>query len=438
MIFPKLNAVKKNSYKKTVNGFIPREVYIPLSQDFEIDGKCLVKPGDHVEEGQVLAEYKDEKSIFPHFEYSSIPGIVEQVLLNPSPSGKKIETVKIRLQGSFKYLGKKRPETDPRTIAQAEIIKIIAEKGILNTFVTDKPEYLAENLEEVRGHKNRLLIVRLFDDDPSRMIDGILSNLYQDRINEGIRILIKAIDADGVILITDNNFEKPEIFNPFDVPTFFLKLNSRDYPSTYKKNICTAIKRKAKQQPFSRITKYDLFVDATTVLEMQDCVKFNTPVTSRFVHVNGDCIPASGILKVAVGTTFRMLAEQCGGFVKSPEGIIVNGMISGVSSGTLDAPVTKYVKSVTFIPKMQCPDQRQTVCIRCGNCRRACPAKLSPDIIYRYIRNGMFASEDYLASAEFCSDCGLCNSVCPSRLPLSQRIYEFAKSKKLKGTENEK
>ena len=154
--------------------------------------------------------------------------------------------------------------------------------------------------------------------------------------------------------------------------------------------------------------------------------------------MNGDCIPASGILKVAVGTTFRMLAEQCGGFVKSPEGIIVNGMISGVSSGTLDAPVTKYVKSVTFIPKMQCPDQRQTVCIRCGNCRRACPAKLSPDIIYRYIRNGMIASEDYLASAEFCSDCGLCNSVCPSRLPLSQRIYEFAKSKKLKGTENEK
>ena len=211
MIFPKLNAVKKNSYKKTVNGFIPREVYIPLSQDFEIDGKCLVKPGDHVEEGQILAEYKDEKSIFPHFEYSSIPGIVEQVLLNPSPSGKKIETVKIRLQGSFKYLGKKRPETDPRTLDQAEIIKIIAEKGILNTFVTDKPEYLAENLEEVRGHKNRLLIVRLFDDDPSRMIDGILSNLYQDRINEGIRILIKAIDADGVILITDNNLDRKSV-----------------------------------------------------------------------------------------------------------------------------------------------------------------------------------------------------------------------------------
>lgn len=438
MIFPKLNAVKKNSYKITVNGFIPKEVYIPLNQDSEIDGKCLVQTGEHVEEGQILAEYKDKKSVFPHYVYSSIPGIVEQVLLNPSPSGKNIETVKIRLQGSFKYLGKKRREIDARTLTQTEIINDIAKKGILNTFVTDKPEYLAENLEEVRKHKNRLVIVRLFDDDPSRMIDGILSNLYQDKINEGIRILIKAVDADGIVVVTDNNFEKPEIFNPFDIPTFFLKLNSRDYPATYKKNLCSEIKRKAKLQPFNRITKYDLFVDATTILETQNCVKFDTPVISRFVHVTGDCIPASGILRVPVGTTFRMLAEQCGGFLKNPEGIIVNGMISGVSAGTLDAPVTKYVKSVTFIPKIQCPDQRQTVCIRCGNCRRVCPSKLSPDIIYRYIRNGMIASADYLDSADYCSDCGLCNSVCPARLPLSQRIYEFAQSKKKKGTDYEK
>lgn len=438
MIFPKLNAIKKNSYKKTVNGFIPKEVYIPLNQDSEIDGKCLVKPGEHVEEGQLLAKYEDKECLFPHLVYSSVPGTVEEILLNPSPCGKNIETVKIRLQGSFKYLGKKNPETDVKNLTQSEIILDIAKKGILNTFVTDRPEYLAENLEKIRSHKNRLVIVRLFDDDPSRMIDGILSNLYQDKINEGIRILIKALDADGVILVTDNNFEKPEIFNPFDIPTFFLKLNSRDYPSTYKKNICTEIRRKSKSQPFNKITKYDLFVDATTVLELQHCVKFNTPAISRFVHVNGACIPASGILKVPVGTTFRMLAEQCGGFLKNPEGIIVNGMISGVSAGTLDAPVTKYVKSVTFIPKMQCPDQRQTVCIRCGNCRRVCPNKLSPDIIYRYIRNGMNASADYLASADFCSDCGLCNSVCPSRLPLSQRIYEFAQAKKQKGTDDEK
>lgn len=432
MIFPKLTTVKKDSYKKTINGFIPKEVYIPLNQNLETDGKCLVSIGSHVEEGELLAEYKDEKSNFTHPVYSSIPGTVKDIVLHKTPTGKNIETVKILLNGSFKYIGKKLNEVNLKSFSPDGIINDVSKKGILNTFVTDKPEYLAENLLEVSKHKNRLVIVRLFDDDPSRMIDGILTNLYQDKINEGIRLLVKAIDADGVVMVTDNNFEKPEIFNPFDIPTFFLKLNSKVYPSSYKKNICTEIRKRAKQAPFNKITKYDLFVDSSTVLEMQQCLKYNTPVLTRYVHVSGDCIPSSGILRVPIGTTFRMLAEQCGGFIKNPCGIIVNGMISGVSAADLDAPVTKYVKSVTFIPKMQCPDQRQTVCVRCGNCRRICPESLSPDILYRSIRNGMTTSAYYLESADLCSDCGLCNSVCPARLPLSQRIYDFAKTKKEK------
>lgn len=428
MVFPKVHTVKKNSYKQTVNGFIPKSVFVPLNQDEEIDCKCLVKVGEHVEEGQILASYEG-KSEHPQVIYSPIPGTVEKFVLCTTPSGKKIETVKINLKGSFKYLGKKLKETDFKTMSPNGIIRDIAEKGILNTFVTNRPETLANELEKIKNHKNRLLIVRLFDDDPSRMVDGILTNLYQDRINEGIRILAKAIDAEGIVMVTDNNIEQAAIFNPFDIPTYFLKLNSRSFPSTYKKSVCNELRKKTKQLPFARITKHDLFVDSSTVLEVHNCVKYNIPVISRFVHVTGDCIPASGILKVPVGTTFRDLAEQCGGLLKRPAGIIVNGMISGVSAGTLDAPVTKYVKSVSFIPQMQCPDQRQSVCIRCGNCRRVCPNKLSPDIIYRHITGGMSTTADYIASTEFCSDCGLCNSVCPSRLPLAQKIYNFCENK---------
>lgn len=426
MIFPKVHTVKKNSYKETINGFIPRSVYIPLNQDLEIDGKCLVEKGSHVEEGQLLASYSDSNTNFEHKIYSSIPGTLEDIVLCQTPSGKTAETAKIKLQGSFKYIGKKLKETDIKSLTPNSIIKDIAEKGIFNTFNSNKPSYLADELSEVSKHKNRLLVVRLFDDDPSRMIDGILTNLYQDKINEGIRILVKALDADGIVMVTDNNFEKPDIFNPFDIPTFFLKLNSKSYPSTDKKNICSEVKKHTKQAPFNKISKQDLFIDSSTILEMQYCIKNNIPVLTKLVHVNGDCIPASGILRVCIGTTFRELAEQCGGFIKKPGAIIVNGMISGFSAGTLDAPVTKYVKSVSFIPKIQCPDQRQTICVRCGNCRLVCPNKLSPDIIYRHINGGLSATADYLASAAFCSDCGLCNSVCPSRLPLSQRIHEFA------------
>lgn len=437
MIFPKVHNIKKNSYKQSINGFIPKTVYIPLIEDSKTEVKCLVEKGQHVEEGQLLSSSKNKNDEFSHVVYSSVPGILEDIVLCQMPSGKTVESAKIKLQGSFKYLGKKSRTVDVKKLSPNAILRDIAGKGIFNTFVTGKPTYLAEDAAEVSKHKNRILVVRLFDDDPYRMIDGIISNLYQDKINEGIRILIKAIDADGIVMVTDNNFEKPEIFNPFDIPTFFIKFNSRDYPSTYKKNICKEIRKKAKQAPFSLITKNDLFVDSSTVLEMQYCLSNDIPVISRLVHVNGDCIPASGILKVPIGTTFKELAEQCGGFLRNPGGIIVNGMITGSSATSLDAPVTKYVKSVSFIPKSQCPDQRKTVCVRCGNCRNVCPNKLSPDIIYRHIAGGMPATADYKASASLCSDCGLCNAVCPSRLPLSQRIYEFALNRAEKEIKNE-
>ncbi len=433
MIFPKVHSVKKNSYKQTVNGFIPKTVFIPLDQDSEKDGKCLVEIGQPVEEGQLLSSRKNASDEFSHNVYSSVPGILEDIVLCKTPSGKTVESAKIKLKGSFKYLGKKQKNIDVKKLSPNAIIRDIAEKGVLNTFVTESPTYLAEDVADVSRHKNRILIVRLFDDDPYRMIDGILSNLYQDKINEGIRILIKALDADGIVVVTDNNFEKPDIFNPFDIPAFFLKFNVRAYSATYKKSICKEIKKRTKQAPFSKINKYDLFVDSTTILEMYDCLRRDAPVLSRLVHVSGDCIPASGILNVPVGTTFKELAEQCGGFLRNPGAIIVNGMITGYAAASLDVPVTKYVKSVSFIPKTQCPDQRQTVCIRCGNCRSVCPNRLSPDIIYRHIAGGMPAAADYKASAMLCFNCGLCNAVCPSRLPLSQRIHEFA----LKRTQKE-
>ena len=190
IVFPNAHTVKKNAYKQTVQGFIPGTVVVPLNQDSDVDCECLVKEGDKVEEGQLLASYETKKG-YPQLVYSPIPGIVEKIFLNPSPDGKIIQSVKIRLQGSFKYVGKKRKEIDFNDFTPNQLIKEIAKKGILNTFVTTKAVPLADEMEIIKNNKNRILVVRLFDADPSRMIDSILTNLYQKNIIEGIKIKIE-------------------------------------------------------------------------------------------------------------------------------------------------------------------------------------------------------------------------------------------------------
>ena len=92
------------------------------------------------------------------------------------------------------------------------------------------------------------------------------------------------------------------------------------------------------------------------------------------------------------------------------------------SPKSLDIPITKYVKSVEFLSKKNKNDEQIYSCINCGNCRFACPVKLSPDILYNHTVNFKLLKENFSASSLACIECGLCNTVCPARLPLCQTI----------------
>ena len=89
------------------------------------------------------------------------------------PDGKIGEVVKISLKGSFTFLGKILKKNDYKAYSPAQLTRMVAEYGLMNTFVSDKPEKLASQMEVAGRHSHRLLIVRLIDEDPSRLIDSV-------------------------------------------------------------------------------------------------------------------------------------------------------------------------------------------------------------------------------------------------------------------------
>lgn len=426
-VFPVNYGVKKNAYKKTVNGFLPSSVVIPLY--LEESGECepLVNPGDKVTEGQLIAVSKN-KSLKSNVNiFSPIPGTVQSIELTIMPRGKTVYGIRIKLQGTFSYLGKKIKPLDIKSFSPASVIKKISNYGIFNSFITNEPKVFSEQLEKARKNTNKLLIVRLFDEDPSRMADQLVTSLFIQQVFTGAELTALGMEADGIVFVGDKDFIESDLIkkHTFQIPVTVLQADSKKYPSTFIREICDNAKKVIKETPFDKINKHDVYTDSTTVFEVYRSLCFDKPVIDKYIHISGDCIPASGFIRVPLGTTIMNLAEHCGGFIKSPAAIIVNGMINGVAAVSLDAPVTKYIKSIRFLPSMQSPDQRQSVCVRCGNCRRVCPRQISPDIIFRHISGGLAASPEYLKSAALCVDCGLCNSVCPARLPLSQSIYNY-------------
>ncbi len=428
--FHNIHTLKKESYKTAISGFVPPYVMVPLKQEQGDECKAIVFEGDILKEGQLIAESLDSSNStgLKKYIYSPIPGKVLETELCTAPDGKIVRAMKIKLHGSFSFLGKRIKPRNLDIFSSSQLIREISEKGILNTFISDKPENLALQLENAAKNNNKILIVRLFDDDPSRLSDRLITSLYQEEVVKGSELIAKTMNAQGIVFICEESFIKSEKIKSIktNFPVLFVPLNPKKYPCSFKKLVVPIVKKMSMGNgSFCKISVKDVFIDSSTAFETYNHISKGMPVIERYVLVDGDCTVASGLIKVPIGTTIDSLAEHCGGFIKKPGAIIINGLVTGFSVGTLNVPITKYVKSVTFVTSLKTPDQRMSVCVRCGSCRRSCPIKLSPDIIYRHITGGLCAEKEYLESSLMCIDCGLCNAVCPARLPLSQRINDF-------------
>jgi Na+-translocating ferredoxin:NAD+ oxidoreductase subunit C len=422
-IIPVVYAQKRRLFKGAVNGFLPRIVTVPLVQEKGCRCRCLVKKGDIVREGEVIAvPDADFNSAYPAKIHSSVPGTVEDIVLCTGPDGRQEKAVKIKTGGSFSYLGRKQHAADWTSLSAGSLIKQFADRGVINTFNTVEPVSLASEIESKKNKKNRLLVVRMYDEDPSRVTDSKLSTLYTDDVHVGALITAHALGAAGIVFVCDAKSDLLRMASEDGIPVEVVKVNITEYPAGFQKEIRKCIKKNLNIPPFSSVSAEDLYTDASTMVDVCDVVKYGIPVVEKFVYVSGDCVPASGLLKVRLGTSMRFLAQQCGGFTQLPAAVIVNGLMRGCSAGSLDAPVAKYVKSVSFLPQSKVLDQRQYSCIQCGLCRTVCPRKLTPDVLYRHASGGMEAGEEYVRSAKLCSCCGLCNFVCPARLPISQAV----------------
>ena len=421
---PIVSSVVKD-YKDSQKAFLPRFVSIPLAQEAGSNFKSLVKVGDKVSEGEVIAETElaPGKKSYIH---SSVPGTVVAIEPIEAPDGRQEFCIKIRFGGAFSFLGKKHEEKTASVLSSSEITSKLINLGVLNTFKTAIPENLGHQIEKMLEDKKKPenVIVRLFDEDPYRVTDSLVSKFYFDEIVKGARILAKSINSKGIIFAIDQKFADKEIFKKEEYKDIrALEMNIRRYPCGTPREIVSAFVRgPLKRTSVFCINKKDIFVDASTAYEVYKAAGLSIPSVDRLVHFSGDCLNASCLLDVKLGITLRDIVSQLGGFVKEPAHIIINGKLCGISVQSLDIPVTKYLKSVEFLSKKHRTDEQVYSCINCGNCRFACPVKLSPDILYNHTVNYKLLNEKFMASSLACIECGLCNTVCPARLPLCQTI----------------
>ena len=412
-------------FPESIRAFLPQYAIVPFTQMKGESYHCAVQENQTVTEGQIIALPNSNTGGGATI-HSPVPGKVTEIITCSLPDGKMSQAVRIHVSGSFTYLGKKQNQTNWKQYSADEIQRLFSDRGVVNTF--DETEPLAAQIIDSRKLKHRILVVRLFDEDPSRMTDSFVSVHNENAVLEGARIIAKSMGAECIVFAVPKkslfDFSSLTFDGSKDILSVTVSIDTAKYPSGFKVNIMQAIEHdlKGTAPVFEKVSRKNLCIDSETALSAYEAIVLGIPVLERYVHVTGSCLRSAGMFKVRIGTTIESLAKQCGGFKMPPAKIIINGLITGFAVSRLNTPITKQVKSVMFVPGEELSDQQLSPCIRCGKCRAICPEGIFPDLVFRHQTGGKPVGDDLVKTAELCSECCLCNSVCPARLPLCQTI----------------
>ena len=415
---------KRFSKDQPVKPLLPKgDMVYPLSQHIGAPANPVVKKGDHVLKGQMIA---DAGGFVSAPIYSSVSGTVKGLEQRFNPVGTKVECIVIENDGEYNEV-----EYDPvkplDEMSREEILDMIARAGIVGMggagFPTrvklspkepDKIDYIIANCAECEPYITA---------DYRRMLENT------EELVSGMRIVLSLFpNAKGIFAVEDNKKDCIEKLNHAvaDEPRMDVKALMTKYPQGAERQLIYAVTKRAINSSMLPADAGCIVDNVETLIGIHTAVAAGKPLTERVVTVSGDAVEAPGNFRVLLGTNHRELIETAGGFKTEPEKLISGGPMMGFAMVTLDAPVTKTSSSILAFQEDEVSKNPETACINCGRCVEACPSRIIPSRLADYARR--HDEESFVAMNGLeCVECGSCSYVCPAKRQLKQAIGAMRK-----------
>jgi len=402
----------------------PKEVILPLSQHIGMPSKALVKPGDRVERGDVIAEAAGFISSTVH---ATAAGTVKSIELWPHPSGQMIPSIRIAVDPNSSQMRRNRIVPRWQDVKDEDLSKEIAKAGIVGLGGAAFPSHV--KLCPPKDQPIELLIINGSECEPYLTSDHRVMLEQPEMVYEGIRIELKALGITRCVIGIENN--KPDAIEvmrnakPADLDATIQPLTVK-YPQGAEKMLIKAIM--GREVPSGALPSAigAMVQNVATAANVAAVFQSGHPLIERIMTVSGRGIRKPGNWKIPFGTKLRDVIEHCGGLTDDVAEILFGGPMMGQAISDLDVPVLKGTGGILVLSKDECKRQDIMPCIRCGKCLEACPIFLNPQWMKELAKAERY--EELVAEAHLndCMLCGCCSFVCPSNIPLSQY---FAMSK---------
>jgi len=400
---------------------------IPLQQHIGVISQPIVKTGDRVLKGQMLAKPGDMISAAVH---SPVSGTVSDIREHEVPHVSGLSDLCVIIENDFKdeWVARRPLADEYNNSTSSDLRKIVADAGIVGLGGAVFPSSVKQTEMNIRT-----LILNGVECEPYITCDDALMREYAEQVISGADIIGHIIKARNCIIAIEDN--KPQAIAAMqqaideDGTGFFqIKIIPTIYPSGGEKQLIKIITDE--EVPVNRYPA-ELGVlchNVATAYAVHRAVYFDEPLISRITTVTGHGVASPQNIEVLIGTLMSACIEHCGGYTEDSDELIMGGPMMGFALQSDELPVVKATNCllVTASEENPKPKQHHMPCIRCGKCVDVCPVRLLPQQLYWYAssQNVDRLNEHHLFD---CIECGCCAYVCPSDIPLVQ-YYRYAKT----------
>ncbi len=397
----------------------PDEVVLPLRQHTGKPARAIVKPGDDVERGDLIAEPQGWVSSPVH---ASASGTVSEIALFPHPDGSYQDAVRIAVEPYSAQIPRPRLVPDWQGLTRKQLIEAIRHAGLVGLGGAAFPTHV--KLSPPEDKSIDLLIVNGCECEPYLTTDHRTMVEYPDRLLLGVRIMMKCLGVDRAAIGIERN--KPDAVEaiqarlPDDLDVTVYPLSVK-YPQGAEKMLIEALTQREVPSGGLPMDVGVVVQNAASVATIAEVFETGLPLVERIVTVTGLGVRRPSNVIVPVGTKLEYLIEACGGMTDDAREIVFGGPMMGASQANLDTPLLKGTTGVIVLAERECKPQRTYPCISCGHCLDACPVFLNPQLLGHLAAAGRY-DEMELEHLQDCMLCGCCSYVCPSNIPLSQQF----------------
>lgn len=406
---------------------LPKQAVFPMSQHIGAPAKPVVKKGDKVKVGTLIAEAGGFISAPIH---SSVSGTVFKVDNAINASGYLQPAIIINVEGDeweetidrstkLETL-EQHPELTPE-----EIVNRIKAAGVVGMGGACFPTFV--KLCPPPGAKPECVIINGVECEPYITSDYRLMMEKGDELIEGVKILMAGAKVNkGYIGIEDNKpaaiellankLQEKGIDNIEVVPL------AKKYPQGGEKQLVDAvIGRQVPAPPAIPVNVGAIVQNAGTAVAVYEAVMKHKPLFERYTTVTGKKLAKPSNFLVRMGTSFGELIDLCGGLPEGENKVLAGGPMMGKAVNSLDVPVGKGQNAVTILTDDDAHRQAAHPCIRCAKCVSACPMGLEPFLLATgsALKKWDLLEKEMITS---CIECGSCQFTCPAHRPMLDNI----------------